>query len=45
MSALAQDIEAMGVRVDTGDAWLDLAIFLIVLAAVVGAAIAYRRWG
>lgn len=44
-SAFAQDIEVGAIRVDTGDALLDLAVFLIVLTAVVAAAVAYRRWG
>ena len=43
--AFAQDIEVGAIRVDTGDAWVDLAVFLVVLAAVLGAAIVYRRWG
>lgn len=43
--AFAQDIEVGAIRVDTGDAWLDLLMFLVVLTAVVGAMIVYKRWG
>lgn len=40
----AQDIEAGGIRVDTGDPWLDLLHFLIALVAILGAAFIYKRW-